>query len=104
MLIAVLSSGPFLNEWEMEFTCIISQHLGLAGRYLFCWNTLFWGKAESDIFGYGREENSVCVSALTKTSRTRSSQISSIIHCPLPIPSATIPRSLPLQPSFLRPP
>lgn len=66
MLLAVLSSGPFLKEWEMEFTCIICQHLGLAGPYLFCWSTLYWGEAEGDIFGCGREENSVCESALKK--------------------------------------
>lgn len=44
MLLAVLSSEPFLNEWEMEFTCIISQHLGLAGPYLFYWGILFGGR------------------------------------------------------------
>lgn len=104
MLLAVISSGPFLNEWEMEFTCIISQHLGLAGPYLFLLERPFRGEAEGDIFGCGTEENSLCVSALTKTSCTRSSQMSSIIHHALPIPSATIPHSLPPQPSFHRPP
>lgn len=50
MLLAVLSSGPHLYEWEMEFTCIISQRLGLAAPYLLLVHT-FFGGGEGDIFG-----------------------------------------------------
>lgn len=47
---------------------------------------------------------SVCECTHKNLTYTRSSQISSIIYHPLSIPSAPMPHSLPLQPSFLRPP
>lgn len=103
MLLAVLSSGPHLYEWEMEFTCIISQRLGLAAPYLLLVHTFFGG---GGWYIWMREgwEFSVCECTHKNLTYTRSSQISSIIYHPLSIPSAPMPHSLPLQPPFLRPP
>lgn len=100
MLLAVLSSGPHLYEWEMEFTCIISQHLGLAAPYLLLVHTFF--RVGWYIWMWEGWEFSLCVSALTKTSRipgVPKSLLLFIILFPSPlhrclIPSRSSPPSL----------